>query len=269
MANPVAAAAAGTRWRDRLDQTTRQWIGWTLPPPEVAIENAKWSRDDLKAWCHRCGDSVAPGEATDTGCSTCRDGAELDGGISDGVIRLGTYTDELMHWVQQIKYTRWNEMAEQLGRELGQQVIASNTVEPDRVVVVPMPMPWPRKLYRGIDHAQEIAHGVAAELHAPVMNMMRKQMQAPQVKLSPSERRRAGRRGLSIRRRFTLATSPHSVLGWDLHDLHVILIDDVRTTGATLLGATRVLRRLKPARIVCGVVAVSDSTARRKRSQRS
>jgi predicted amidophosphoribosyltransferase len=98
---------------------------------------------------------------------------------------------------------------------------------------------------------------------------MRKRMQPPQVKLSPSERRRVGRRGLSIRRRVRIAVSPQSILGWDLQDLHVILIDDVRTTGATLLGATRVLRRLKPARIVCGVLAVSDSTARRKRSQRT
>jgi len=269
MPTPESVITSKSWWRDRFDQTTRQWIGWTLPPPDFAVADAGWDRDELGAWCHRCGDSVAIGEATESGCSTCRDGAELDGGIADGVFRLGTYTDDLMHWVQQIKYARWREMAEHLGRELGRQIMASNRVEPERAVVVPMPMPWPRRLYRGIDHAREIAQGVAAELHAPIVTLMRKQMQVPQVKLSPSERRRAGRRGLSIKRRFTLASSPNSILGWDLHDLHVILIDDVRTTGATLLGAARVLRRLKPAKIVCGVLAVSDSTARRKRSQQS
>jgi len=257
------------RWRHHFDDVTKQWIGWTLPPPELAIADVGWHADGRDGWCHRCGDSVGVGEATRNGCGTCRDGAELDGGIADGVIRLGTYTDDLMHWVQQIKYARWSEMAEHLGRALGRQILALNCVEPDRAVVVPMPMPWPRKFYRGIDHAREIAQGVAAELHAPIADMMRKRMQMPQVKLSPSERRRAGRRGLSIRRRFTLASSSHSILGWDLHDLHVIVIDDVRTTGATLLGATRVLQRLKPAKIVCGVLAVSDSTARRKRSQRA
>ncbi len=269
MEESVTTSVARKRWREHLDHVTQQWIGWTLPPPEFAITDAAWSHDELGAWCQRCGDSVASGEATIDGCATCRDGAELDGGIADGVIRLGTYTDDLQHWVQQIKYARWSEMAEHLGRMLGHQIIAANRIDPQLAVVVPMPMPWPRKFYRGIDHAHEIAQGVAAEMHAPVMNMMRKRMQAPQVKLSPSERRRAGRRGLSIKRRFSLASSPNSILGWDLHDLHVILIDDVRTTGATLLGATRVLRRLKPAKIVCGVLAVSDSIARKKRSERS
>jgi predicted amidophosphoribosyltransferase len=131
-----------------------------------------------------------------------------------------------------------------------------------------MPMPWQRRFYRGINHAYEIARGVAIELHAPVVRLLRKRMQAPQVSLSPSERRRAGRRGLSVRRRFSLAVSPDSILGWDLHDLQLILVDDVRTTGATLMGASRMLSRLKPAKIVCGVLAVSDSSARRKRAER-
>ena len=78
----------------------------------------------------------------------------------------------------------------------------------------------------------------------------------PQVGLTSTERKRAGARGMRRRWRWG---------GWPLEGLHLVLVDDVRTTGATLKAATRMLRRLKPERIVCAVVAVSDSKARLSR----
>jgi predicted amidophosphoribosyltransferase len=55
--------------------------------------------------------------------------------------------------------------------------------------------------------------------------------------------------------------------GWKLQDAHLLLIDDVRTTGATLKSAVRLLRTLKPDRVVCGVLAVSDAKSRAVRSK--
>src|SRR5688572_11297945 len=77
--------------RNYIDSVTERWIGWTFPPVERAIEDAAWKPNEPAAYCHRCGDSVGLGEATSEGCGTCRNGAELAGGIADGVVRLGPY----------------------------------------------------------------------------------------------------------------------------------------------------------------------------------
>jgi predicted amidophosphoribosyltransferase len=243
--------------RNYLDEVTEQWIGWTFPPVERAIEGASWSPDARAAYCARCGDSVGPGEATPDGCATCRKGSYISGGIGDGVVRLGPYVDAMRDWVLKIKYERWAEMGECLGHQLGRQVRAAGAIHLNSLVIVPMPMPWQRRIYRGIDHAAVIASSVASELHAPIVSVFAKANLPPQVSLPASARKRSGSHGLRIRWRLG---------GWPLDGWNVLLVDDVRTTGASLKAAIRLLRPLKPARIVCGVLAVADSPARRARS---
>jgi ComF family protein len=242
-----------------LDEFTQQWIGWTFPPVDQAIQDARWATDDAIDYCVRCGDSVGKGEATPHGCATCRVGGELAGGIANGVVRLGVYTDPMREWLHAIKYHRWTEMGERLGTMLGDRVRESGLIDIERAVVVPMPMPWQRRVYRGIDHAALVAREVARTIDAPISRALSRTMHATQVSLTPAERKRSGSRGLRVRRR---------IGGWShLNGAHLVLVDDVRTTGATLKAATRFLRRLKPERIVCAVIAVSDSAARRMRKQ--
>jgi predicted amidophosphoribosyltransferase len=245
---------------DMLDAFSEEVIGWSVPPPRIAMDDAAWQceRADSGTYCLRCGDSTGPGEATDAGCGTCREGAELDGGIGEGVIRLGSYVRELRRWVLMIKFLRWEQMGYELGVRLGHEVIRSQRIDPHHAVVVPMPMPWLRRLYRGTDHAQVIASGVAKAIDAPVWRVMYKKNGMPQTKLPRGERRRTSGRDIGIRRR---------IGGWNLKDAHVVLVDDVRTTGASLRSAVRLLRTLGPAKMVCAVVAVSDSRARRERAR--
>ena len=127
---------------------------------------------------------------------------------------------------------------------------------PARAAIVPMPMPWQRRLYRGIDHAQVIAAGVAAPLRCPVIRPLARANGPPQVSKPPFDRKRTGGRGLRLRRR---------IGGWDLAGLEILLVDDVRTTGASIRAAVRILRRLRPKQIVVAVLAVSDAAARRQR----
>jgi ComF family protein len=243
-----------------LDEFTHRWIGWTFPPALQAIELSGWQPDEFNQYCRQCGDSVGPGEATATGCGTCREGAELENGIGDGVVRLGPYVNELRDWVLKIKYECWSEMGQALGRVLGHRVRQSNLIDRDRLIVVPMPMPWQRRLYRGIDHARVIAAGAARELGAPMASPLARTHHIPQVARVASERKRSGGKGLRIR--FQLG-------GAQLRGGHLLIVDDVRTTGATLKAAVRLLRTLKPERIVCGVLGVSDASARSIRTRRN
>ena len=237
-------------WIDDVQQT---WIGWSLPPAQRAIADVQWKRDDANAYCRRCGSSVGVGEATDSGCGSCRGKSTP----VDAVVRLGAYTDGLRQWIPAIKYQRWSDMAELLGRQLGVALTESKFLDVSRCVVVPMPMPWQRRIYRGIDHTLAIAAAAAAQLHAPLVRMLAAANGRPQMALSSTERLRHGGRGLRVRRRLG---------GWKVSDVQLVLVDDVRTTGASMQRAARLLRQTCPASVIAAVLAVSDDRARRERA---
>lgn len=259
----MPAMAAGRLFRRRigdaavhLDAVADYWLGSALPPAGRVIADADWERDEPEAYCRRCGDSVGPGEVSPTGCGSCRGKPPL----ADGIVRLGSHTGELRRWILAIKYRpRWTQMAELLGRHLGDAFAESGLIDPSRAIIVPMPMPWQRRLYRGIDHARVIAAAVAGRLKVPLASVLRKANGPPQVSQPSSLRARSGARGLSIRRRLG---------GWDLAGLDLVIVDDVRTTGASIRSAAHLLRRLRPRRVVAGVLAVSDAAARRDRLAR-
>jgi ComF family protein len=173
------------------------------------------------------------------------------------VIRLGTYDGAMREMILAIKFQRWWEMGRTLGRMLGDRVAADVELERRNTVVVPVPMPWQRRLFRGIDHARVIASGVAEAIDVPMWTVLSKVNGAPQLALGTSERTREGGRGLRIRSRLG---------GWELEGRDVVLVDDVRTTGATLRRAARLLNELKPRRVIVAVVAVADDRTRRARS---
>ena len=63
------------------------------------------------------------------------------------IVRLGPYTADLRNWILEVKYyRRWGEMAHIMGRMLGEAILEKRIVSRDRAVVVPMPMPWQRRV---------------------------------------------------------------------------------------------------------------------------
>ncbi len=245
------SALVGRRLREWLVSVEQVWIGWSLAPPDRVLAAASWRPDAPATYCRRCGGSVGGGEQTPDGCGSCRGHSVL----TDRVVRLNAYREPMREWVRAIKYRCWAEMADSLGRRLG-IVLASalcddTCFDARRTIVVPMPMPWQRRLYRRIDHAGLIAEAAAAVLHVRVHQLLTVSNGPPQVSLSASRR---SRRAVRIRLR---AGSPR------LDDVAVVLIDDVRTSGGSLNAAARLLRRLGPRRVVAGVLAVTDGPSRR------
>lgn len=101
---------------------------------------------------------------------------------------------------------------------------------------IPVPLhPW-RRLRRGFNQAQEIARA----LDLPVVHALwRIRATAPQTRLGAAARRR------NVRNAFVLSPwmrTKRARTMW-LEDRVVLLVDDVRTTGATLESCAEVLRR--------------------------
>lgn len=111
-------------------------------------------------------------------------------------------------------------------------------------LVVPVPLPWTRRLVRGFNQAERFGRPLARGLGIPCREALaRPAFAAPQSRLARAARvrRRAG--DFRLRR-------PAQVAG-----RRVLLVDDVFTTGATARAAATVLEAAGAARIAVLVVA--------------
>jgi len=133
--------------------------------------------------------------------------------------RKGNKVQKLVH---QIKYKGQKEMGTVLGREMGKLLRNSSFNEVDLIAPVPL---HPQKLRkRGYNQSEWIAHGVA--------EMMEKQMDVQTLErrifTTTQTRKKRYDRWENVDSGFGL-TTPENFSG-----RHILLIDDVITTGATL-----------------------------------
>ena len=203
-----------------------------------------WAPDPPTAACPRCGVSTGPGVVDPTdptaGCARCRDRPPPWRRLT----RLGPYAPPLNHWVRDLKFGSAWTLAPHLGRQLAAALPAGPHAHP--VLVVPVPLHWSRRWRRGFNQARLIARALAAARghdEAPVLHRRRAAHQ--QARLSAAARAR------NLRHAF----APQPV---DLRPFDVLLVDDVKTTGATLAACVRVLKRMGARHVDCAVVAVTD-----------
>lgn len=119
-------------------------------------------------------------------------------------------------------------------------------------VVVPVPLHWTRQLKRGFNQAQTLCQGLSKELSAPAVNALYRKVKTKFQSETATKTERAS----NVAGVFGVNTMPiigrtKKILSRQVAGKGVILVDDLLTTGSTLLECAKVLRReLKPGKII-------------------
>jgi ComF family protein len=169
----------------------------------------------------RCGLPLPPGLSA---CGRCRRGRQpFAAGAS-----LGPYEGTLRVVLHELKYAGRRRAAPRLAEALLEDpAVASLVATSD--VLVPVPL-HPRRLReRGFNQSLLLAEALARRTARPVCKdaLVRRVDTIPQAGLSAAARRRNVREAFAVRRRASVAGKT------------VTLVDDVLTTGATVLACAR------------------------------
>ena len=195
-------------------------------------------RDCKGTACPTCAAPVSPYEVSLGRCGQCR-GRSLR---IAGTVRAGIYRDLLARLLRTYKYHGREELAILLGGWLAEAI--ESAPWRDRIeAIVSVPTHWKRRFNRPFHAADALASYVARKVSLPYVSILRRIRAGPrQIGLSDTERAVNVRGAFAIRK------------GVVLRDARVLLIDDVRTTGATLEECAKVLRRGGAAEVYAAVV---------------
>jgi ComF family protein len=181
--------------------------------------------------CGRCRSPFLNRESlNDAGmCPACE--AEPQG--FDSAWSYGAYDGALRRLIHVFKYERVDTLAGPLAGMLLDALPRDEEFD----CVAPMPLHWRKQWDRGFNQAELLAREVARRVGIPYSDLLKRGKASPaQAGLTFAARRDNVQGAFAIRRKAAA------------RDRHVLLIDDVLTTGATAAAAARVLKRAGKAR---------------------
>lgn len=150
----------------------------------------------------------------------------------------------------QIKYHGNIRAGRYFGRMLGKRLASSELFE-DVDMVVPVPLHWTRKRKRGYNQAEVIAEAVAEALGAPMRTdlLRRRKRTTTQTRMEVEDKRK------NVAEAFVSTPSLAGIAAQD-SVRHLLLIDDVFTTGSTLTACFTALRTVLPASVRISVATL-------------
>lgn len=206
--------------------------------------------------CTRCGDALhAPADPTvSTLCRACR----LAPPLFERAVSYGVYQGRMREAIHALKYDRLHPAARELGRMLAEAIAQLAGEAPARMLVVPVPLHRSKFAQRGFNQSRALA--------AEALRFLRRSHPQWRLTLAPSTLMRlratesqAGltprRRRLNVRGAFSVS-DPIQVKGQ-----HILVVDDILTTGATARAASQALRKAGAASVWVATLARAQRAA--------
>lgn len=214
--------------------------------------------------CAACGNLLLEGE--DTVCTTCRFLLPKTGygNFPDNPLAQMFYgqmpfnavmaefffskTGKVQHLVHGLKYHHCRENGIFLGREIGKSLLKAADYQGINFII-PIPLHPKKEKIRGYNQSHVIAEGISQIMNIPIAEncLVRSVFTDTQTRKTRDERYE------NVKDIFALK-NPEKLKG-----KHVLLVDDVLTTGATLMSAGKALTQVKGIKISVATVACAGN----------
>ena len=161
----------------------------------------------------------------------------------DAVFSLGRYEGSLQKTVVRMKYTNGESVAMAVGKVLAQRLFCADLDDQPELLTC-VPKYWLKRLLTGVNSAETIMSGMKKQAKlpaAPDLLMCRRRINK-QSMLSPDQRRR------NVKGAWTVSED------YSVGNTHVMVVDDIMTTGATAHEIARALKLAGARRVTVAVV---------------
>jgi ComF family protein len=150
--------------------------------------------------------------------------------------------------VHGLKYSQMRNIGIFFGRMIGFEI--SKRIRDNFDYIIPVPLHISKKRERTYNQSEFISKGISETLNIDVINKCLKRVKftQTQTKLNRQERQDNVRGAFSVNQR----------LGDKIPGKNIILVDDVITTGATILECARILKEEGAGRIMVCSVALAE-----------
>jgi competence protein ComFC len=191
-------------------------------------------------YCRRCGRDASPYAICDGVCPACR-GEQIH---FDGIARAGVYAEALREAVLTFKNGQ-TELDLVLGGLIDSALQASPFLG-EVELFVPVPLHWFKRLYRGYNQSLVLARHLKHQSAKISTDLARiRYTKAQPTMLTAAARARNVEGAFAVRYRHQFAGKK------------VCLVDDIKTTGATLNECAKTLKEAKASKIFALVLAVA------------
>ena len=191
-------------------------------------------------YCPRCGRDASRYGIVEGACPDCQ-GKEF---YFDGIARAGVYAQSLRKMILAFKNGR-TELDSVLGF-LADSALGGGSFHSQIELFVPVPLHWSRRFFRGYNQSLVLVKklkSMAAEISTDLVRIRRTKAQA--MTASPAARARNVAGAFAVR-------WGHSFAG-----RRICLVDDIKTTGATLNECARTLKQAGASKVFALVLAVA------------
>lgn len=129
------------------------------------------------------------------------------------------------------KYKKHLEIGTQLGEVVGDKILTSDLLK-SLDIIIPVPLHENKKYQRGFNQSEVFGNGISKKIKKPIYDdiLIRSKYTETQTRKSKSERRE------NVGDAFIVKDNT-KILG-----KHILLVDDVITTGSTILACANILR---------------------------
>jgi competence protein ComFC len=192
-------------------------------------------------YCPRCGRDASRFAIINNACPDCQ-GRDLH---FDGIARCGFYADSLRELILVFKLAGRTELAKPLS-SFANAALQGTAFYRDIDFFVPVPLHWTRRLARGYNQSYILAKRLKHPTARISTDLVRIRRTAKQPEMDTPAQRRANVAGAFA------ARFQHPFEG-----KNICLVDDIKTTGATLDECAKTLKEAGAANVYALVLAVA------------